>query len=165
MCWMCDKPDSEIVDYLKHLNGVIREHGWAVQGVERHGDQPAWAYTIGLTERGQPELLVTGLPLSQARILLNNVASHMINPAGHGPSPGDRTQLANGRQLEIVAVSEPLEHLRFAVELYGDSVQACQLVYSDLEGRWPWDRDHRGAPGGQPMLGTRVARDDVDSVP
>lgn len=46
-------------------------HGWAVQCVERDGTRPPWAYTVGLTQRGRSELVVTGMPLTKAEDLLN----------------------------------------------------------------------------------------------
>jgi hypothetical protein len=76
MCWECDHPDSTPLDYLAHISDLIACHGWAVQGVERDGIHPAWAYTVGLTPAGRPELVVTGMSLGRATRLLNDVASH-----------------------------------------------------------------------------------------
>ena len=59
MCWECDHPGATRDDYLHYVGGVIAEHGWAVQGVERDRIHPPWAYTVGLTEHGEPELVVT----------------------------------------------------------------------------------------------------------
>lgn len=44
-------------DFLAHMRRIVAEQGWAVQGVERDRDHPPWAYTVGLTEHGLPELL------------------------------------------------------------------------------------------------------------
>ncbi|MGH3528801.1 MAG: DUF4262 domain-containing protein, partial [Pseudonocardiaceae bacterium] len=44
-----------------------------VEGDKIH---PPWAYTLGLTECGLPELVVTGLALGRATRLLNGVAAH-----------------------------------------------------------------------------------------
>ena len=55
MCWECDRPGGTRLDYLGHMCGVIAQHGWAVQGVERDRIHPSWAYTVGLTARGRPE--------------------------------------------------------------------------------------------------------------
>ena len=73
MCWQCDNPGSTRLDYLDHIRELIACHGWAVQGVERERVRPPWAYTVGLTSHGKPELVVTGLPLSRATLLLNDV--------------------------------------------------------------------------------------------
>ena len=60
MCWMCDHPGATDRDYHEHLREVIAAFGWAVQGVEREGRHPPWAYTVGLTGYRKPELVVTG---------------------------------------------------------------------------------------------------------
>ena len=37
-----------------YVSGVIAEHGWVVQGVERDRIHPPWAYTVGLTSMASP---------------------------------------------------------------------------------------------------------------
>jgi hypothetical protein len=69
MCWQCDNPNGTTEEYLDELRETIRINGWAVQGVE--DDRRPFAYTIGLHDRGLPELLVTGLsPERAARVLM-----------------------------------------------------------------------------------------------
>jgi hypothetical protein len=58
---------------------LIACHGWAVQGVQRDRIHPPWAYTVGLTSNGRPELVVTGMPLAPAAQLLNDVAAHVLH--------------------------------------------------------------------------------------
>ena len=62
MCWQCDHPGSTRLDYLEHISELIDCYGWAVQGVQRDRIHPPWAYTVGLTLNGRPELVVTGMP-------------------------------------------------------------------------------------------------------
>ena len=57
MCWMCDHPGATQQDYFDELRSRVQKHGWAVQYVEI--DRAPYAYTIGLHDRGLPELLVT----------------------------------------------------------------------------------------------------------
>jgi hypothetical protein len=56
VCWMCDHPGATERDYHRYLQQLIDIHGWAVQGVERDGPRPPWAYTVGLTPHLQPVL-------------------------------------------------------------------------------------------------------------
>ncbi len=155
MCWVCDHPDGSRADYLDHLQNIIARHEWAVQGIERDRIHPPWAYTIGLTLRGRPELVVTGLPLARATALLNEVASHAL-PAS-ALTPGEQVQLTDGPLIEIVEVAEPTAHLEVAVELFGARIRALQVVHADWHGHWPWDRRYLGVPGGQPVLGRRAS--------
>jgi Domain of unknown function (DUF4262) len=154
MCWACDHPGGTRLDYLDHLQIVIARHGWAVQGIEDDWLHPPWAYTVGLTSRGRPELVVTGLPLVRAAGLLNDVASHLLRATT--PTPGERLKLAGNPLMEIVEISEPTAHLEVVVAVFGPQVRALQTVHADDRGCWPWERGYRGVMGGQPVLGRRV---------
>jgi Domain of unknown function (DUF4262) len=153
MCWFCDHPDGTRLDYLDFLRDKITRFGWAVQSVERDRIHPPWAYTVGLTSYGHPELVVTGLPVRRAAALLNDVAEHVMHAAA--PAPGEQIALRGGPLIEIVDVAEPTAHLVMAVELYGSRLRALQLVHADDRGHWPWDVGYRGVRGGQPVLGAR----------
>ena len=155
MCWECDHPESSHQDFLDHMQGLIDRVGWAVVGIEADRIHPAWAYTIGLTPRGRPELVVTGLPLLRATWLLNTVAPYVLETAV--PLPGEEVLVEGGLLMEVVGVTEPAAHLVAAVELYGLQLRALQLVYADDRGHWPWDAGFRGHHGGQPVLGVRAA--------
>jgi hypothetical protein len=155
MCWECDHPGATRSDYLDYLRGLIDDCGWAVQGVERDRIHPPWAYTVGLTAHGRPELVVTGLPVRKAAELLNNVAEHVVHAAP--PRPGEQVALRGGPLIEIVKVEEPSVHLVTAVEIYGSRLRALQVVHADDRGHWPWDVGYRGVRGGQPVLGVRAS--------
>ena len=157
MCWQCDHPNATWSDYLDHMRGLVRDFGWAVQAVERSGLHPPWAYTVGLTEAGCPELVATGLPASRAMELLNDVASHLMH-SDTTLTPGEQIPLVGGPLIEIVELPEPSAHLYVATELYGKQISAVQLVHADDRGHWPWDVGYRGVRGGQPVLGPRAAR-------
>jgi hypothetical protein len=154
MCWARDQAGSTRLSYLDHLQYIIAEHGWAVQGIKRDRLHPPWAYTVGLTLIGRPELVVTGLPLVRAAGLLNDVAARMLHVADL--VPGDRVQLVGSSLIEIVEVEEPAAHLNVVIELFGPRVRALQAVHVDDGDHWPWEREYRGVRGGQPVLGRRV---------
>lgn len=150
MCWACDNPGG---DPLRNVHELMVRHGWAVQGVERHRDRPPWAYTVGLTEAGLPELVVTGMGLAEACDLLNDVAHHVVH--AEPPVPGERIPFEGGPLVEVVRLNTPEAHLHTAVALFGPGVRALQLVWADDRGHWPWERGFRGLRGGQPVLGAR----------
>jgi hypothetical protein len=163
MCWACDHPDGNYGDYLDHIRGFISQHGWAVQGIRRDRMHPPWAYTVGLTPYGKPELVATGLPPARATSLLNEVAAHVIHAGA--PRPGEQIELDGGPLIEIVKVAEPAAHLEIATSLYGPAVRALQVVHADDRDHWPWDRGYRGVQGGQPVLGQRAPRAAVQPEP
>jgi hypothetical protein len=137
------------------MRDLMIRHGWAVQGVEAAGVRPPYAYTLGLTDCGLPELLVTGMPLGRAASLLNGVAEHAVH--AEPPVPGERIPLRGGPTIEIVELLNPDAHMDTAVALFGDGFRALQLVWADGRGRWPWDTGFRSRRGGQPVLGPRAS--------
>lgn len=156
MCWFCDNPAGTRAEYIDHLRHLIATFGWAVQGVSGDRYHPPWAYTVGLCPRGLPELVVTGMPVSRATALLNDVAAHVVH--ARAPQPGEQIALRGGPLIEIVKVSEPTAHLVMAAELYGPRIRALQVVHADDRGHWPWEVGYRGVRGGQPVLGVRAPR-------
>ena len=154
MCWMCEHPGATEQDYLSHMKSLIAQFGWALQGVERDRSRPPYAYTVGLTTRGKPELVATGLPAVRAASLLNEVAAHMMHATM--PEPGEQVPLLGGPLIEFVEVAMPPAHLLVAFELYGAGIRALQIVHADDRGRWPWETGYRGVKGGQPVLGPRA---------
>ncbi len=154
MCWHCENPGKTRDDYLiEEVRPLIRQHGWMVQTVDGGGAQPPFAYTVGLTDAGMPEFVVTGLRERRSGQLLNFFAREAVRSGP--PEPGETLTAAGWPALEVVSLSSPPAHMLTAVLLYGEDFRALQLVYEDEHGRWPWDRDFRGGTGGQPVLGAR----------
>jgi Domain of unknown function (DUF4262) len=153
MCWQCDHPGATWDDYLAHLRGLLQRHCWIVQGVQRERNRSPYAYTVGLTAHGRPELVVTGLPYHRAVDLLNGVAEHVLH--ADAPRVGEVIPLRGGPVIEIVRVAEPSVHLPVASAINGPGFAALQLVHADDRGHWPWDVGFRGGRGGQPVLGAR----------
>lgn len=153
MCWKCDNPHATTDDYLELIRGVIDRSGWFVQAVGAGRRQPPFAYTVGLTGLGRPELVVTGLKHIQAHELLDGLAHHWVHHTGDVVRPGDHVPLRDHPDIEVVAVAEPSVHLVFASALFGPAVSAHQLVWADDRGRWPWEVGFRG---NQSVLGPRA---------
>src|SRR5579863_1771941 len=130
MCWMCDHPGATDRDYHEHLRQVIATFGWAVQGVEREGRHPPWAYTVGLTGYRKPELVVTGMGLTRAADVLNGMAAHLVH--ADPPEPGTQLVLTDGPLVEIVRVAVPWAHLKLAVELRSEE----RRVGKECRSRW-----------------------------
>lgn len=86
--------DEQIVAYFDQCQALIRDHGWMVQGVfptddTAHDDLVyPFCYTIGLAERGQPELLMVG-DLEVCHAVLNIVAERYAVPGAGRPVNGE----------------------------------------------------------------------------
>jgi Domain of unknown function (DUF4262) len=153
MCWICDHPGATQQDYFEELRSRVQKHGWAVQYVEI--DRAPYAYTVGLHDRGLPELLVTGLSPSWAGRLLNCIARDAVE--GHVLTPGEHLTQGAGPIIEIVEVEHPDAHMDWAIAFGGPDVRALQLVWADDCGRWPWALGFDGGRTRQPVLGVRAA--------
>jgi hypothetical protein len=153
MCRTCDRAERPPREYLAQVREVIAVRGWATHGVHRTRLHPPLAYTVGLTGRGRPEVVVTGLPLPFASQLLDAVAARVLY-AGP-PLPGERVMLPSGTPIEIVKVADATARLTVAAEIFGPGIKALQAAHTDDRGHWPWDARYRGIPGGQPILGLR----------
>lgn len=152
MCWMCDHPGATVQEWLEAIRETVEKHGWAVQFVE--SDRAPYAYTVGLHERGRPELLVTGLAPQRAVLVLNSVAEYLLR--GGKPVPGERILIGGELLLEVVQVEHPDAHLNIAVALYGNEIKALQLVWPDDQGHRPWCAEFDNGGVRQPVLGVPV---------
>lgn len=157
MCEHCDDEDvDETVEdfYGRVVRPMIDRYGWYIQYVYGERNAAPYAYTIGLTEHGCPELITTGVTPEEAAALLN-AGGELVHRRHQ--SHGARVTVA-GRRVEVVALPHPEAHLLFAGDVYGPKLTALQLVHADDSGIWPWSRGYRGGAGGQPVLGPRAAR-------
>ncbi len=159
MCHRCDSCDDDLDEpinefYEQVIRPKIDSFGWFIQYVSGERNAAPYAYTLGLTEHGQPELIATGVAVQQAAALLNEGGNVLHRrPLTHG----QRITVA-GRRVEVVELPHPEAHLLLACDVYGPAVRAVQLVHADDSGVWPWSRSYRGGAGGQPVLGPRAVR-------
>jgi len=149
MCWKCDHPDSTMQEWMELICAAVQENGWVVQVVT---GRPLFAYTIGLHQRGLPELLVTGMPPERARLVLNSVAHYLVG--GGRPVPGELL-------LDFVQVQHPSAHLKFTAMFYGADLRALQLVWPDEQGHRPWCAEFSNDGVLQPVFGVRVDPPDM----
>jgi hypothetical protein len=144
-------------EYLSKIRGLIDEFGWAVQGVAPLvGDSepsPSFHYTVGLTERSLPELIIFGLDPRLGQRILNEAAERMVL-MGDGPyEAGEMVEelLESGYEPMAVDVVDPDKYLTVVSSMYADRPhRAMQLVIPDAEYRFPWDEGYALA---QPLLG------------
>jgi len=155
MCWMCDHPGSSIRDYLDVVYGKVTRNGWTVVYVEH--DQVPFAYTVGLTGRDFPELLVTGASPQRTLRLFNGVARRFETRGV--PAPGTQFSLPAGPLIQVVEVEHPDGRLICAAAIFDNEFRALQLVGADRRGRWPWAEEFNNGRATQPVLGMRAPCD------
>ncbi len=152
VCWRCDHPGATTEEYLTYLAETLERDRWVVQYVVSE-HQPS-AYTVGLHGLGLPELLVTGLPEKISVQLLDSAAHEM---AYHDTrlEPGMQIEFEGELVLEVVEVDHPDVHLKIADQFYRCAFDALQLVWTDDERHWPWDRGWSNGRRQQPVFGVR----------
>jgi hypothetical protein len=149
----------DVTSYLAMVMGVVEEHGWAIQTVSpapERDDGAHFAYTVGITNLGHPELIIVGLPALVCQQILNRMVL-MIKNGRAKFGVGDLVSgLIPGTdyQLKIGPVDPELSenNLIVAHALYED-VQALQVIWPDINGRYPDDENVvDGVEALQPLL-------------
>ncbi len=134
-------------DYFARVRQIVREHGWMVQGVlPGRDEQPGFIpfyYTVGLTDAGLPELIMSwpGQP-SMGQTLLNNAATgHVKNEI----KPGDMLDYVANVPSRAIAADPHKAEIQQAYNYVSDpyrtknKIRLIQILYPDAEGRFPDD--------------------------
>jgi hypothetical protein len=141
--------DPERSAYMSWVASTVSEHGWAISG--RHGDQaaPPWAYSVGMWLTCQaPELVLCGLPVENAATIINAIGARIAEGADFGPD--DVLDDICPAPLAFRPV-EPSWRATDGLLAVSDSFYGMvrppylQVVWSDKNGRFPWDAGFQSA--------------------
>ncbi|MET9327382.1 DUF4262 domain-containing protein [Tsukamurella sp. NPDC003166] len=145
-------------DEIRRIREIIDEYGVMIQYV--FGDEQArsapFAYTIGLHQLSHPELVIFGASQSTAAGVLNEVASRVrTSPA---LMTGELIAFERWYHRVTVETLPNPEHVVLSANQYyrvlpGESVQAYQLTYDDMVGRFPWEQGYETPGWIQPRPG------------
>lgn len=120
----------------------IKEYGLSVLGIFPTGeeDEPtsAFNYTVGMTDLGQPEVIVVGADLRTGQYICNEI-HRRVKDEGLELAPGvvlDRI-VGGGYQLVVCAVND--EHEANMARSFFVDPQFVQVVFPDQQGNLPWD--------------------------
>ncbi|MBA3700349.1 MAG: DUF4262 domain-containing protein [Planctomycetes bacterium] len=124
----------------------VEDYGWHISGIKADEQQgtPPYAFSVGLYYTFEvPEMLVVGLPLQQSAALIN-VIGELVKAGKRFICETPRSDLMPGRvvMLRPVAARHYRAELGFAVWFYRSlpRVFPCwQAIWSDTNGRFPWD--------------------------
>lgn len=168
--------DEQFRDFLDVVNKNVMESGVHLTYVFPEADadgapKPGFCYTAGLTETGHSELIIFGLSQEMAGYALNEIyAKHIKNEAllvdeflveGMFGASGEfpvllldadpdktvqHTSVARHRAMlaAIANGDEPTEETQ--------RIRCLQVVFTDLEGNWPWEEDYALDARVQPCL-------------
>jgi Domain of unknown function (DUF4262) len=135
-----DDPNDNLRDYEIELVERVREHGWQTTSV-LGGEEPAFSYTTGFwftLER--PELIVFDFPPQ----LAHDVFGQTMRELRSGRELPMRVPLSGilaGEDVYLFPVSRAAadQYLLSSRWFYkGSEFPTAQLVWSDQQGRFPW---------------------------
>lgn len=140
MCDMCNGMTAgESLDKTRNLISRFGFTVEAVQGeVDDDGIHPAFAYTIGFTRQGLPEVLLTGRPTHESYEVLGQL--------GNAVKRGLRLVAeicltVAGLPLFLLPIPTPEQVLLTAGTIYRTrQIVALQAVWADEEGLFPWEQ-------------------------
>jgi hypothetical protein len=149
---------------LKEARLIIAEHGVMIQGVGGGDGSLPFAYTVGLTAVGHPELMLVGsLGFKVAAAILNGLAARVLTGGARFTAGDVPPEVLVGFDV-MMAGPVPAARLpdyppAIAKRLYGAArVTVLQVVYQDDGHRWPWDPAYNLATR-QPLVAPAPARE------
>lgn len=117
MCFACDN-NLGPRETLVAMSERIDEHGWIVTGIE--SGPRTIAYTVGLTAKGWPELVMTGSDWHEMAAFLNH-AARAVTQAPTYPRVGGYLDVEVGgetRRVRLNNYSKPDKHLPILRRIY-----------------------------------------------
>jgi hypothetical protein len=186
--------DLEQAAYMSWVTATVGEHGWAISGRHGDEAAPPWAYSVGMWVSYQtPELVLCGLPVENAATIINAIGARLADGTQFGPddvldtdclsdlpAPFQRASLRRAwatvspednclTQLTLRPVESSWRAtdglLGISNAFYGMvRPPYLQVVWSDRNGRFPWERGFQAAfDRMQPLLW--LPRDDNPPSP
>lgn len=148
---------DELDDMMRRQQEHIDTVGWSVTEVLPTPDEPhaPFAYTVGLTVRRCPELVIAGLDPWTAHALLNDLAARVFDQAARF-NRGERISDLLAAYDTVIVESPGTEalHPGAAYARYGQQrVRLQQIVWPDPHGHFPWDAAYTLDLAVQPLIG------------
>jgi hypothetical protein len=130
----------------KGVRDSIARYGWAVISVFPDADSTdkindAFAYTVGNSAAGLPELLVVGMFGDDAKWLLNALSNKM-RERGAPFSNSERIELGGKHPITLVLADQGVKD-RYTIQVgqfLKHDYDVMQIIVPDKDGRFPWDQ-------------------------
>jgi len=124
----------------------VNTYGWHVVKVMPQGDDPGWAYSVGMFRTLEhPEILIFGLPDTSMHAIINHVGERVREGAKFADGVEDGDTL-DGYRCVFKAVDKFWYPWIFGYGrwFYGDDeFPALQLIWPDKQSHYPWDSEYR----------------------
>lgn len=130
-------------EFLDHQRAVVAEHGWGMIGTEASvmSSLPL-TYTVGFTDHGAPELVMTGLRPAVAGTIAAGIWEGTVKQGEELPLGPNPNLFGKGYTAWVVDVDPSLVEAHVAVAMYGrEKVRAQLIVFPDESGYFPWEEN------------------------
>ena len=147
------KSPQEIAAAIQaNIKANVDEHGLSIVHVMSDGENPSFAYTVGFTALGHPELIVFGLPPKYSQGMFNQYFKETTEGT-RVPEVGLLTKVFN-LPIYVVDAKPELssEYTIQAEAFYKKPIKCRQVVLCDRNGKFAWDEDFDNHFT-QPLLG------------
>lgn len=137
---------------LADLRRTIRRYGWAIIAIPDEGSESVgFQFTVGLTERGLPEVIVYGLGAEVGHYSLNVLAERLAEGERFTDGQVISGLVEGDYRFQLWDATRLRDPLGLASFMYGDDLSVRQLVVPDLDDRLPWELGYE-RPDLQPLL-------------
>ncbi|SRR6266700_4769535 len=130
-----------MADGDKAISQKVDEYGWAVVHVGASGDEPNYAYSVGLFEKfGHPEVIVFGLHPDVLQDMINRIGDEVKQGKSFAASTVS-SDLLEGYPCAFrpVAAGAVRAYMGAGLRYYARDFPAVHCVWPDRQGRFPWD--------------------------
>jgi hypothetical protein len=138
---MMTKPEQQVLDHIEQFGYSVIHVLESVKGAE---EEPGFSYSIGLYKTYQlPEILIIGLDQELRHTLIDNICIDYQEGISLkvGEYNADIVEHFNCLVVEVEKKHYE-EYLGWATWYYkGADFPAVQVVYPDVLGLFPWDKD------------------------
>jgi Domain of unknown function (DUF4262) len=133
---------KKIDDFWKGTLDIISKKGWAVQGVMGGKASPSFCYSIGMSAKDLPELLIVGLDVKMAGHFINGICEKMIDGSCIAKDGEFVAEVANVplqlRELDFNDV-ENIMYGAIRFNKTGKPLKFIQVIFPDEKGFFPGD--------------------------
>jgi hypothetical protein len=144
--------DDQVEHYMDRVRTIVGQHGWMIQAVGASDNEPAFCYTVGLSDYDHPEFIMFGLPFEVSAHLLNDLGER-VRGAVKFTDGAIVEDLLKDYPVYLMEVTDPSQHLNVAHAYAEGPVKALQVVWPDSEQRFPWDPGYPAEYQVIPLLG------------
>lgn len=122
----------------------VKEFGFSIMQIHESDYLPSFAYTIGLWETyNHPEIIGFGLRIETLHEILNDIAS-LVKKGESIKLNYNYSELFESGKAEFIAVDKRniSDYFGTAINYYkNENFKAIQLVWTDRNNKFPWEKD------------------------